>query len=122
MKSNKDLFRKIILWTYYRQDEGFFWVELENEFSLTPDQKEWALKILRSNMPISENLIDHLRFDNSTNADKWFITSKGVAIARSYMDARNWYEKSIGLIVMGVFIGVLATVIGGYILFRLGWM
>lgn len=118
MKKRKDLFREIILWVYGKREEGFFWVDLEKEFSLTRDQLEWAIKILRSNMPISDNLVDHLRYDATTNADKFFITSKGITVAKSYMDTKSWYEKPIG----SFFIGVLTTVVAGYILFQLGWI
>ena len=118
MEKDNNLFKKIILWAYKRQEEGFFWVELQETFSLNQNQNEWAIKILRPNMPISENLIDHLRYDETTNADKFFITAKGVAIARSYMDVKNWYEKPMGQIA----IGLIIAVVGAYIAFKAGWM
>lgn len=118
MNNGKDLFKEIILWAYKRQENGFFWVELEKAFSLTEEQMEWALKILRPNMPTGENLIDHLRYDERENADKFFITTKGIFIARGYIDEKQWYEKLIGQI----FIGLLITIIAGYILFSLGWV
>lgn len=109
----KSLYIKILIWTYRRQENGFTWGELENEFLLTEEQKIWVMKVFRSNMPSSDNLIDHLAYYGGKDEHRFVITSKGTSDAIEYLNLKE-AEKSgkraetiaITAIVIGIVVGV----------------
>ncbi|MFA4827540.1 MAG: hypothetical protein WC596_04835 [Candidatus Shapirobacteria bacterium] len=63
MKTDDTLYIKILVWAYRKQEAGFTWGDLEKEFNLNTAQLNWVQKVFRSNMPASENLIDHLSYN-----------------------------------------------------------
>jgi hypothetical protein len=118
MKSEKSLFIKILVWCYEKQENGFLMTELEESFNLTPKQKEWLQKAFRSNMSSSENLIDHLSYQDSSDQHRFFITEKGINLALNHLN----YEESnkVGLraekialasILIGAIVGLLQVAI-----------
>jgi hypothetical protein len=81
MKKQNTLYIDILNWANGRQEKGFTWGDLKNEFNLTEEQLQWVQKIFRSNMPAGENLIDHLSYNSETNAHSYVITAKGTSAA-----------------------------------------
>ena len=86
MESEKSLYIKILVWAYSKQESGFTWKEMEDRFNLNTEQIQWVLKIFRSNIPASENLIDHLSYNTGENVHKFYITAKGVDVALNYLN------------------------------------
>lgn len=117
MKSEESLYIKILIWAYERQEAGFTWGDLTNEFKLSDKQLQWVQKIFRSNMPASENLIDHLFYQNDEHT--FVITAKGTSAAVQYLNLKEaersgkraeriaWVAISVGVIV-----GLVQIIIG----------
>ena len=89
--TKESLYIKILVWAYERQDEGFTWKDLTDEFKLNNRQLQWVQKIFRSNLPASENLIDHLDYRDNTHL--FVITAKGTSAAVQYLNLKE-AEKS----------------------------
>lgn len=112
MKTEESLYIKILVWAYSQQESGFTWEDLKNKFNLNYDQEQWALKIFRSNMPSSENLIDHI-YNQGKNEHKYFITAKGTSAAVDYLNLEEAKKSSsraekiaLTAIVIGVLVGI----------------
>jgi len=112
MKTEESLYIKILIWAYEKQESGFRWGELEKEFGLSNVQKEWIMKIFRSNMPAAENLVDHI-YSNQADEHKYFITAKGTSRAVDYLNLKVAKKNSrraeiIALIAIaiGVIVGI----------------
>ncbi len=118
MKTEESLYIKILIWVYSRQESGFIWVDLKEEFQLTDEQEQWVLKIFRSDMPSSDNLIDHI-YNTKTDAHRYFITAKGTSAAIQYLNLKE--AESIGkraekialmAIAIGIIVGIVQITIG----------
>lgn len=121
METEKGLYIKILIWAYDRQESGFTWADLQKEFKLTNDQNIWVLKVFRSNMPASENLIDHLGYHEAKDEHLFVITAKGTSAAIEYLNLRE-AEKSgrraeiiaLSAIVIGIIVGVVQIIVQIY--------
>lgn len=120
MKTENSLYISILLWVYERQDKGFSWADLEKEFGLTKPQTEWVQKVFRSNLPASENLIDHLSYSDS-NGHLFVITARGTSAALEYLNLKEAKVSSrragriaLAAIIIGVIVGIFQIVIGLY--------
>ena len=117
-KTEDSLYIKILVWVYKRQEDGFSWADMKNEFNLTPGQEQWALKVFRSNMPASENLVDHLSYNEKGEEHLFVITAKGTSAAVDYLNLKE-AEKSgkratyiaITAIIIGVLVGITQIVV-----------
>ncbi len=113
MKTEETLYIKILVWAYNRQEAGFTWGDLQKEFQLNKEQEQWVLKVFRSNMPIGDNLIDHLGYDQERSIHRYVITSKGTSVAVDYLNLKE-AEKSgrraekiaMVAIIVGVIVGI----------------
>ncbi|OHA17800.1 MAG: hypothetical protein A2664_04315 [Candidatus Taylorbacteria bacterium RIFCSPHIGHO2_01_FULL_46_22b] len=117
MKLKESLYIRILVWAYEQQEAGFTWEDLTNEFKLNNKQLQWVQKIFRSNMPSSENLIDHLFYQNDEHT--FVITAKGTSAAVQYLNLKEaersgkraeyiaWTAISVGVIV-----GAIQIIIG----------
>ncbi len=45
MKDKNNIYIRILLWAYEKQEAGFTWEELEKEFQLSDLQEGWVKKI-----------------------------------------------------------------------------
>ena len=114
MKTKKSLYIKILIWAYKKQEIGFSMKELKEKFNLNSRQEQWVLNVFRSNMPSSENLIDHLNYSGTNNEHFFVITSKGMSAAIAYLSLEEakksskraeiiaWFAIGIGIVV-GIF-------------------
>lgn len=89
MKTEETLYIKILKWAYEKQETGFSWKDLEDEFKLSPAQFQWVQKVFRSNVPASENLIDHLSYNEKDNEHLFVITAKGTSAAIEYLNLKE---------------------------------
>lgn len=118
MKTEETLYIQILIWAYRKQDAGFRWEELKTKFNLTPEQDQWALKVFRSNMPASDNLIDHLIYNTQRDEHLFFITSKGTSAAIDYLNLKE-AERSgkraekiaLAAIVIGIIVGIVQILV-----------
>jgi len=105
---------KILIWAYNKQETGFTWDDLEKEFRLTESQKLWVQKIFRSNMPASENLIDHLSYDDKSDSHLFMITAKGTSAAVDYLsleEAKSSSRRAEKIALVAIIIGVIVGAI-----------
>ncbi len=119
MKIEDTLYIKILIWIYKKQEAGFNWEDLKKEFQLNSAQEQWVLKVFRSNMPASENLIDHLSYNEKDNEHLYVITAKGTSAAIDYLNLKEAEKSSkraekiakvaIGI---GIVVGVFEIIIG----------
>ncbi len=113
MKTENTLYIKILVWAYNRQEAGFSWNDLTEEFDLTKDQEQWVQNIFRSNMSASENLIDHLSYNQDKNSHLFVITSKGTSAAIEYLnlkEAEKTGRRAEKIAIAAIVIGVLSVV------------
>ena len=89
METEDTLYIRILVWAYKRQETGFSWKELMDEFKLNKKQEQWVIKIFRSNMPIVDNLIDHLSYNEKNNEHLYVITAKGTSAAVQYLNLKE---------------------------------
>lgn len=118
MKTQDTLYIKILIWAYNRQEAGFSWGDLTKEFNLTPEQIQWVQKIFRSNMPASENLIDHLSYNQEKDSHLFVITSKGTSAAIEYLNlkeaertGRRAEKIAIAAIIIGAVVGLIQIIL-----------
>lgn len=118
MKTEDTLYIKILIWAYQRQEAGFSWGDLKTEFGLSSAQEQWVQKIFRSNMPASDNLIDHLSYNEQKDSHLFVITSKGTSAAIEYLNlmeakisSKRAEKIALVAIVIGATVGVFQIII-----------
>lgn len=117
METEESLYIKILIWAYEKQDVGFSMEELEEKFNLSPEQKQWVLKVFRSNLPSSENLFDHLSYSGNKNEHLFVITSKGTSAAVEYLNlkeakrsAKRAEKIALTAIIISVIVGIVQII------------
>jgi len=77
-----------------------------------------VLKVFRSNLPSSENLFDHLSYNDAKNEHLFVITSKGTSVAVEYLnlkEAKKSTERAekiaLTAIIIGVIVGIVQIII-----------
>ena len=113
MKTENSLYIKILIWAYEKHESGFTIEELKDKFSLNKNQEQWLLKVFRSNMPASENLIDHLSYSGNKNEHKFVITSKGTSAAIEYLnlkEAKSSAKRAEIIALIAILIGITVGV------------
>jgi len=121
MKTEDTLYIKILIWAYKKQEAGFSWEDLKKNFQLNSAQEQWVLKIFRSNLPASDNLIDHLSYNEQKNSHLFVITSKGTSAAIEYLNlmeakisSRRAEKIALVAIIIGATVGVFQIIISLY--------
>lgn len=114
MKTEDTLYIQILVWAYKKQEAGFSWGDMIKEFQLNSAQVQWVQKVFRSNMPASENLIDHLSYNEKDNEHLFVIASKGTSAAIEYLnleEAKISSRRAEKIALVAIFIGVVVGVI-----------
>lgn len=112
MKKEEALYIKILIWAYRKQDAGFLWKDLVTTFDLTVAQDQWVQKVFRSNMPISDNLVDYLSHD-SQNQGLYVITARGTSAAIEYLnlkEAENSGRRAEKIALFAIGIGIVTGI------------
>lgn len=117
-RTEKSLYIRILIWAYNKQEKGFTWGELHNAFNLNDAQQQWVEKIFHSNMPSSENLVDHLNFSSFNGGNLLVMTAKGTSLAIDYLNLKE-AERSgkraekiaVVAIIVGIVVGLAQIVI-----------
>ena len=113
MKTEDSLYIKILVWAYEKQESGFTIEELKHKFNLNKDQEQWLLKVFRPNMPVAENLIDHLSYSGNKNEHLFVITSKGTSAAVEYLnlvEAKSSARRAEIIAFIAISIGIIVGV------------
>ena len=117
MKTNESLYIKILVWAYEQQEAGFTWKDLTEQFKLSTEQEQWVQKIFRSNMPASENLVNHIYDSSSDDVHKLVITAKGTSVAIDYLNLKETEKSSrraekiaLVAIITGIVVGLIQIV------------
>lgn len=84
MEKDKNIYIAALRYAYNKQGEGFTWGDLQNELNLDNQQMSWVQKLLRSNMPIKDNLVDHF-YQSDKNPNLLTLTQKGASEALKYI-------------------------------------
>jgi len=116
--TEKTLYIRILIWAYNKQEKGFTRQELKEAFDLNNDQGLWVEKIFHSNMPTSENLIDHLDYKGNANSQLFIISAKGTSAAIDYLNLKEAEKSSkraekiaIISIAIGVIVGLAQIIV-----------
>ena len=118
MKTKDSRFIKILEWAYEKQKAGFLEEDLIKKFILTPEEKNWYLKIFKPDQS-SDRIIEPIEYLDVENKQRYAITAKGISIVIEYRMLKE-AEKSgrratyIALIaiVIGIVVGVVQIIIG----------
>lgn len=105
--TDKEL-KKVLEWA---QKKSFTWHDLQQQFEFDDKKMIQVQKILRSNMPQRDNLVDHPGVSGE-DLSIFIVTSKGISMLNSFKNQKDWYEKPIGIIILAL----VATLIGGYLI------
>lgn len=116
MKTEDTLYIRILIWAYNKREAGFIEKDLFQEFGLDTEQIKWYLKIFRSNLPISENLVGSL--DYADNKHTMTLTAKGTSEAIAYLGLEEARKSGVRAeriakwaIVIGIIVGLVQIVI-----------
>ena len=112
MKIKDSLYIKILIWAYEKQDAGFSFRELREEFNLTHDQEQWVLKVFHSNIPIGDNLINLCDYRKEEHI--YVITSKGISAAVEYLnlkEAKSSAKRAEIIALVAIGIGIIVGVL-----------
>ena len=117
MPEEEQKFKEVLEWVA-KQKSGFTWGDLRKQFKFDDQGMSIFQNRLRSNMPASENLVDHI-YSSGIDPNLLFITNRGSSILstiRTQSSVKEWYEKPFGIVLLGVTI----TLISGYLLIKFG--
>lgn len=119
--TQETLYIRILIWSYYYQENGFYWGELIEKFNLTTEQELWVRKIFMPSNTLegkSDNLIDHLSYNSGLNKHKYVITAKGTSVAIDYLNLKEAQKSGIRAeriaivaIITSVSVGLLQIII-----------
>lgn len=119
MKTEDTLYIKILIWAYEKQEDGFRMEDLKKKFNLNQAQEQWVLKIFRANLPASDNLFDHLSYNDKNNEHFFVITAKGTSAAVDYLNLIEAKKSSkraeyiaFTAIITGAIVGVVQIIVG----------
>lgn len=110
MRTEDTLYIKILVWAYKKQEAGFSMKELVENFNLNSAQEQWVLKVFRSGLPASDNLIDLLSYNEQKNEHLFVITSKGTSAAIEYlnlMEAKISSKRAEKIALVAILIGAI---------------
>lgn len=111
MKTEKNLYIKILVWAYKKQEAGFFEEDIFKEFNLSKEQITWYLKTFRSGLPVSENLIGHLEYKD--NKHIFVLTAKGTSVAIAYLEleeAKSGSKRAEKIALFAIVINVVVAI------------
>lgn len=70
-KTEQDLYIKVLLWAYEKQETGFIWKEMKEHFSLTPLQEGWIRKVFLTASDQDRKFFEILRNDETVSPNQY---------------------------------------------------
>jgi len=110
--TEKSLYIRILIWVYNKQEKGFTWGELQDAFNLNNKQQQWVEKIFHSNMPASDNLVDHLNINSREEGNLFVITSRGINFAINYLNLKEAEKSSKRAEIIAIIAIIIGIVVG----------
>src|SRR3989338_5773526 len=112
-KTKEDLYIKVLLWAHDKQETGFTWDEMKNNFQLSDSQEHWIKKIFLTTSDSDRKFFEHLRNDDSVtpNVHYYSLNEKGVTAAINYKGLEH-AEKSSTQALWFASISLFLTAIG----------
>ncbi|MHB8660579.1 MAG: hypothetical protein ACYC75_01385 [Minisyncoccota bacterium] len=94
-EERQDLYTRILLWAYDKQETGFTMEEIRPTFDLSQEEDTWVCKIFLTTSDQDRKLFEHFRNDESgtTNKHPYALNEKGITAAINYKALRH-SEKS----------------------------
>ena len=120
-KTKEDLYIKVLLWAHDKQETGFAWNEMKNNFRLDDLQEHWIKKIFLTTSDSDRKFFEHLRNDDSAtpNVHYYSLNEKGIMAAINYKGLEHaeknseralWFAGlSIFLTAIGLFFAMKQT-------------
>jgi hypothetical protein len=87
----QDLYTRILLWAYRKQESGFTHQELVDDFNLTPSQDAWVWKMFNTSSDYDRKFFEHLRNDETAipNQHYYALNEKGITSAVNYLSLKQ---------------------------------
>lgn len=120
-KSKEDLYINVLLWAHDKQETGFAWDEMKNNFQLNTQQEYWIRKIFLTTTDSDRKFFEHLKNDDSMtpNVHYYSLNEKGITAAINYKGLEHaeknseralWFAGlSIFLTAIGLFFTIKQT-------------
>ncbi|PIR46873.1 MAG: hypothetical protein COV07_02000 [Candidatus Vogelbacteria bacterium CG10_big_fil_rev_8_21_14_0_10_45_14] len=112
-KSLEDLYIRVLLWAFQRQEAGFTWKELIDNFQLNSLQEIWVRKIFLTVSDHDRKFFEHLRTGDATtfSTEHYSLNEKGVTAALNYKSLAHAEKTSSSAITIAT-ISMLLTFAG----------
>lgn len=119
----QDKYTQILLWAYRKQEKGFTWDELTQEFGLSGLEENWVKKIFKTVDDSDRKFFEHYRNDENvtSNVHYYSLNEKGILAALSYLEWQQTKKSSFRANIfsgVAVLIGVVALGVAAYT----GWL
>lgn len=114
MMDKENLYIRILLWVYERQETGFAWKELGKEFNLNDLQDNWIKKIFLTTSYADRKFIEILRNDQSVTPNVYYysLNEKGMSAVIDYQELKEARESSRDAKFIAIGSLALATIVG----------
>lgn len=114
-RESEDLYTRILLWANGKQESGFSWEELKEEFDLSDQQAAWVKKIFLTTSDSDRKYFEHYKNDDSVepNVHYYALNEKGMTAAINYKGLKH-AEKSSSYAIWFAGISVILTAVGLY--------
>ncbi len=96
MEKEDNIYIKVLLWAYGKQQNGFTWEELRCKFNLNDLQEKWIKKIFLTADDRDRKFFEHFRNDESVtpNVHYYSLNEKGMSAAINYKELKRAEENS----------------------------
>lgn len=115
-KKDEDLYVRVLMWAYEKQETGFAWEEMKKHFDLNNLQENWVRKIFLTTNDQDRKFFEHLRNDETVNPNQHYysLNEKGVNTAINYK-ALTSAEKNSNTALIIAIISIFLTAIGMFL-------
>ncbi len=112
-KKDEDLYIRVLMWAYEKQETGFTWEEMKSFFVLNKLQENWVRKIFLTASDQDRKFFEHLRNDDTVAPNQHFysLNEKGLNTAINYK-ALTSAEKNSNTALRIAIVGIFLTAIG----------
>lgn len=112
-EAEEDLYIRVLLWAYKKQETGFTWENLKKHFSLDSLQESWVRKIFLTANDQDRKIFEHLRNDDLVipNQHYYSLNEKGITAAINYKSLAH-AEKTSSVAIWFAGLSILLTAIG----------
>lgn len=111
-KGNEDLYVRILLWAYEKQETGFTMEEIRPTFNLSQEEDTWVRKIFLTTSDQDRKFFEHFLNDESgtTNRHLYSLNEKGITAALNYRNIRQAERSGAWAIGIAVATAILAFI------------